>query len=116
LVFDSQGGLYGTTISGGSSGAGTVFKLTANSDGGWTESILYAFSGGTNGWEPSAPLVLDEAGNLYSTTLYGGDQNCGLNGCGAIFELAIQANGSWKEITLYAFQIPAFNNLRPASS
>lgn len=43
LVFDPQGNLYGTTIAGGTNGTGTVYELSPNSGGGWTETILYSF-------------------------------------------------------------------------
>ena len=41
LIFDTSGNLYSTTPQGGASGNGNVFKLTKNSDGSWTESVLY---------------------------------------------------------------------------
>src|SRR5271168_4892131 len=40
LIFDGAGNLYGTTATGGASGGGVVFKLTPNSDGSWTETVL----------------------------------------------------------------------------
>jgi uncharacterized repeat protein (TIGR03803 family) len=94
LIFDSVGNLYGTTISGGGStlciptGCGTVFKLAPVS-GGWTESVLYAFSGGTDGQEPQPGGVILEKGNLYGTTTYGGKvETFGCpNGCGVVFEV-----------------------------
>jgi uncharacterized repeat protein (TIGR03803 family) len=45
LIFDAAGSLYGTTAYGGSSGHGTVFKLTPSADGSWTESVLHSFNG-----------------------------------------------------------------------
>jgi uncharacterized repeat protein (TIGR03803 family) len=115
LVLDSAGHLYGTTAYGGT-GNGTVFKLTPTSGGGWTESILYAFTGNADGSTPTATLTFDSAGNIYSTALYGGDLSCGgigdPAGCGTVFELTPQTNGAWKENTLYKFQgSPAFVDL-----
>src|SRR5690242_12459058 len=55
LIFDAAGNLYGTTTADGHSGFGTVFKLTPNGDGSWTESVLYAFHG-PDGWLPAAGL------------------------------------------------------------
>ena len=49
LVFDSAGNLYGETEVEGASGDGTVFRLTPNSDGTWTEEVLYTFTGGSDG-------------------------------------------------------------------
>ncbi len=76
VILDSTGNLYGTTSQGGSAGMGTVFKVTRNSDGSWTESVLYSFAGGSDGDEPEAELVFDAAGNLYGTTVGGGDIGC----------------------------------------
>jgi uncharacterized repeat protein (TIGR03803 family) len=64
VILDSTGNLYGTTSKGGSAGMGTVFKLTRNSDGSWTESVLYSFTGGSDGDRPEAELVFDGAGGL----------------------------------------------------
>ena len=47
---------------------GTVFKLTPNSDGSWTESVLHSFNG-SDGRESHAGLIFDAAGNLYGTTV-----------------------------------------------
>jgi uncharacterized repeat protein (TIGR03803 family) len=68
LIFDAAGNLYGTTYSGGSAGAGAVFKVTQAG----AESVLYSFSGGTDGSNPQSKLIFDAAGNLYGTTYYGG--------------------------------------------
>jgi len=65
VVFDASGNLYGTTEWGGLAGAGTVFELTPNPDGSWSERMIYAFQGGHDGANPRAGLVLDSAGNLY---------------------------------------------------
>ena len=51
---------------------GTAFELTP-SGGGWTESILHNFGSGNDGLSPYAGVVLDTAGNVYGTTLYGGN-------------------------------------------
>jgi uncharacterized repeat protein (TIGR03803 family) len=101
LIFDKAGNLYGTTEFGGASGHGAVFKVTRNSDGTWTESVLYSFTGGSDGGQPSAGLVFDATGNLYGTTNFGGSTNCNL-GCGTVFELA-PSSGGWTESVLYTF-------------
>jgi uncharacterized repeat protein (TIGR03803 family) len=91
LIADQQGNLYGTTESGGgSSRFGTVFKLAP--DG--TETILYAFTDGSDGGNPVAGLLADASGNLYSTTMAGGE-----NGQGTVFELS--PDGS--ETVLHSF-------------
>ena len=93
LVMDGQGNLYGTTRDGGDlncrkgGGCGTVFKVTP--DG--TETILYRFTGGTDGAAPYGGLVRDGQGNLYGTTVAGGVGGCNnydnLTGCGVVFKV-----------------------------
>ncbi len=69
LVFDKSGNLYGTTLAGNDiSNGGVVFELSPAVGGVWTESILYSFMDGSDGYGPSSPLIFDESGNLYSTT------------------------------------------------
>ncbi len=97
VIFDVAGSLYGTTSSGGASNAGTVFKLS-QSDGSWTESVLYSFVGGKDGSLPRASVILAPAGNLYGTTYYGGRF-----GYGVVFQLTPNGNGSWKEHVLHDF-------------
>jgi uncharacterized repeat protein (TIGR03803 family) len=106
LVFDQKGNLYGTTQDGGNGapGNGTAFKLTPNADGSWTESVLYVFSGGEDGGNPTASLIMDSAGNLYGTTFYGNSGPCLGGECGVVFELMPNADGTWTESVLYRFK------------
>jgi uncharacterized repeat protein (TIGR03803 family) len=103
LIFDQAGNLYGTTVMGGATGVGTVFKLTPNADGSWTESVLYSLctlKKCRDGENPAAALIFDKAGNLYGTTVSGGgahDQG------GAVFQLSPRPDGSWKETVLHSF-------------
>jgi uncharacterized repeat protein (TIGR03803 family) len=81
LIFEQAGNLYGTTVGGGLNASGTVFQLTPNQNGGWTEHLLYSFCSRTNcadGQYPVAGLTLDQAGNLYGTTVGGGAQDQGI--------------------------------------
>lgn len=96
LISDSSGNLYGTTLSGGSGGQGTVFKLSP--DG--TETVLYNFQGGNDGNDPEAGVVRDKSGNLYGTTYYGGGTACKGHGCGTVFKLTPEG----KEKVLYSFK------------
>jgi uncharacterized repeat protein (TIGR03803 family) len=98
LILDTSGNLYGTTYQGGPSGDGTVFKLTKNSDGSWTESVLYSFAGGTDGATPYAGVTFDASGNLYGTTQYGG-----VSSAGTVFQLAPNSGGTWTETLFYSF-------------
>jgi hypothetical protein len=113
LLADPSGNLFGTTIGGGAGcepeGCGTVFELFPSSSGGWTESVLYRFQGGTDGVFPYGSLVMDAEGNLFGTTSQGGseDISCsfGQGGCGTVFELSPPApGGQWTETLLYRFQ------------
>jgi uncharacterized repeat protein (TIGR03803 family) len=100
LIEDKAGTMYGTTNRGGGGcadpGCGTVFKIAP--DG--TEIVLYAFTGGSDGGNPIASLILDKAGHLYGTTEFGGTAGgCGGSGCGTVFKLA--PNGTLR--VLYTF-------------
>jgi uncharacterized repeat protein (TIGR03803 family) len=102
LIFDAAGNLYGTTSEGGTN-IGTVFELTPNVGGGWTETVLHNFGSGTDGSYPYAGLIFDAAGNLYGTTQYGGTYNSCSGGCGTVFELTPTAGGEWAEQVLLNF-------------
>jgi uncharacterized repeat protein (TIGR03803 family) len=77
VIFDSFGNLYGTTTIGGATLYGTVFELSPNSAGGWTETIVHSFGSAGDGLTPYAGLIRDAAGNLYGTTVGGGATNSG---------------------------------------
>ncbi len=68
-----MGNMYGTTYTGGTNGRGCVYKL----DTAGTETVVYNFTGGSDGGLPFAGLTLDLDGNLYGTTAYGGAFNFG---------------------------------------
>jgi uncharacterized repeat protein (TIGR03803 family) len=72
LTFGADGNLYGTSTGGGTDNPGTIFKMTRNPGGGWTETVLYNFTAGPTGAYPSSGVVLDPAGKIYGTTLWGG--------------------------------------------
>ncbi len=104
LIRDEEGNLYGTTrgggdVSGSCGGCGVVFKL----DPWGKETVLYSFTGGADGANPYAGLILDEEGNLYGTTVNGGTGTCSLfgieTGCGVVFKL----DPSGTETVLYNF-------------
>ncbi len=111
----ANGNFYATTESGGAYAAGTVFGLSPQPPGGcpsgsytgngWCEDILHAFSGyPTDGNFPSGTPMLDSAGNLYGTTVYGGIGNCNSDlGCGTIWKL-IPSGGTYTGKVLASFQ------------
>jgi hypothetical protein len=94
LIFDSHGSLYGTTQWGGANcsnfNCGTVFELSppGGGTGPWTENVLHSFSyESSDGSIPQAGLIFDSNGNLYGTTLYGGNSAHRGVGGGTVFEL-----------------------------
>jgi uncharacterized repeat protein (TIGR03803 family) len=91
LVRDKDGDLYGTTFIGGSTGLGTVFKVTA--DG--VFSTIYTFADVAHGSHPNAALTLNKSSDLYGATQYGGAANRG-----TVFTLA---PGSGAEAVVYSF-------------
>jgi uncharacterized repeat protein (TIGR03803 family) len=99
VIRDTAGNLYGVTAAGGASGAGTVFKV----DSSGSETLLYSFSGGSDGGDPDSVLLLDSQGNLYGTTANGGSSDVCDGGCGTVFELSPQSGGNWAETVVYSF-------------
>ena len=95
LLMDSSGNLYGTWPF--NSNYGSIFELTP-SNGGWTYTELYDFTGGSDGAHPLCTLITDQSGNLYGTTSGGGS-----NGRGTVFEIS-PSNGGWSFKTIYTFQ------------
>jgi uncharacterized repeat protein (TIGR03803 family) len=100
LVIDSAGNLYGTSVLGGASGSGTVFQL-APSGNGWIHTVLYSFTGGTDGGEPYKGVTLDPQGNLYGTAVTGGTGACE-GGCGVAYKLT-HSGGSWSQTVIHYF-------------
>jgi uncharacterized repeat protein (TIGR03803 family) len=97
-VFDAAGNIYGTTVTGGAFGSGTVYKLSPNSDGTWTESVLYSFTGGADQGIPKSAVWLDSSGNIFGTA-----SADGTSAAGAVFELSPSSGGTWTERTLHIF-------------
>jgi uncharacterized repeat protein (TIGR03803 family) len=101
LIFDTAGNLYGATSRGGVLGGGTVFQLTPNTDGTWSESVIFNFPKppgiGGGGSEPQGGMVFDSSGNLYGMTLQGGTSSLG-----NVFRLS-PSNGGWTIRDLHSF-------------
>jgi len=82
VVFDPAGNLYGTTSFGGEvnglmTNSGVVFELSPQSGAGWTETLIYTFSGTPDGGNPHAGLALAPNGSLFGTTVGGGQSGQG---------------------------------------
>ena len=102
LLRDSVGNLYGAAALGGDLncnapyGCGMVFILDPTGN----EAVLHVFSDFSNGLRPLGALVRDDSGNLYGTTIEGGDAGCQAGaGCGVVFKL----DSSGNETVLHTF-------------
>lgn len=98
LLLDSSGDLYGTTVYGGSAGLGVAFKLAPNAEG-WTESVLWSFTGGADGETPQFGVTAGSKGQLYGTNY----PNYSNSANGAVFELTPNSHGGWNETTIDGF-------------
>jgi hypothetical protein len=88
LVFDAYGDLFSTAL-GGETHGGVVFRLKPPKRGNsWPLTVLYNFTGSPDGNHPTAGLVFDSKGNLYSTTEWGGTGQSCQGGCGTVFEVS----------------------------
>src|SRR5262249_13698288 len=123
LLLDASGALYGATSQGGRNpcsdgfstiGCGVVFKLIPPAIGAtnWTEVVLHDFKVMPDGTSPRGGVTSDTAGNLYGTTISGGNSsNCPDDvyrtiGCGTVFKLTppIAGKTAWTETVLYNFR------------
>lgn len=103
VILDKAGNLYGTTDRGGAHGKGTIFQVTPT-DVGWTENVLYSFTGFADGEWPDYGLTFDEFGNLYGTTGWGYNPDGSGTG-GTVFMLA-PSDGAWTFTVLHTFNGP----------
>jgi uncharacterized repeat protein (TIGR03803 family) len=115
LAIDASGNLYGASGYGANTtapgctrllapGCGVAFKLSPSS-GGWRVSILHTFTGGESGAAPQSGATLDSAGNLYVSTVFGGEVSaCPYSeGCGTVFEFTPTSSGPWTATPLHRF-------------
>lgn len=119
VVRGTNGILYGTTARGGHQGCnttcGTVFSLRPPATPchsalcSWSESVLYRFNGGSDGYYPNGEPVFDAAGNIFGTTQFGGAANEG-----TVFEL-MPSGGGWTESVLYTFPNSSTDGYLPNS-
>jgi uncharacterized repeat protein (TIGR03803 family) len=110
LIVDAAGNLYGTTQTGGSHNAGTVFELSPMGGGVWLETRAYHFGAAGDGARPWASLLMDASGNLYGTTEFGG-----ASGHGTAFKL-VPTVGTWDETILHSFAGGVTDGANPTSN
>lgn len=84
VAVDALSNVYGTTQA-GTGNSGTVFELSVNGQGAWTEKVLHSFTNGADGGAPSSVPALDSQGNLFGTASTGGKFNSG-----TVFEVTKQ--------------------------
>ena len=111
LLISPTGTIY-TTTQGSPNTIGEVLGLVIalappqESGSNWTEYELFLFGipGGVSGEKPLAGVASD-GGSLFGTTEYAGDGNCGVNGCGTVYELtpSTSQGGAWTEATIHTF-------------
>ncbi len=103
VTMDAAGNVYGTTYQGGANGLGLVYKV-AHRGSGWELTPLYSFQGGQDGNSPVGGVTIGRDGNLYGTTVVGGQ-----HGAGMVYKLAPPASFCrsflcpWIETPLYQF-------------
>ncbi|MGA2695981.1 MAG: choice-of-anchor tandem repeat GloVer-containing protein [Terriglobales bacterium] len=111
LAIDSGGNLYGATNFGGhvkscnGKGCGVIYELSPNVSGTWTQNVLHAFTSppgrsyGAGGSQPSGGVTLDSFGNLFGSTVFGGNSA----GDGVVFRLSLNPSQIWEEEVLHRF-------------
>ena len=97
VTVDRSGNVYGMTPTGGTYGAGTIYKLQPNA-GSYTFQVIHTFTGGNDGSSGSAGRMLLEHGRLYGAATTGG-----MYGSGVVFQLTPTTVGEWDFRTLYSF-------------
>lgn len=109
LTPNGRGDYFGTTEAGGT-GHGTVYELIPNGKGGWKESTLHVFTGGSDGGTPIfTPVILDKNGYLFGITLLGG-----LNNDGVAYRMH-RSGQTWTEHAIYNFGSASSPGVNPFS-
>jgi uncharacterized repeat protein (TIGR03803 family) len=104
LVMDKAGNIYGTAVQGGNHNIGAVWELSP-SQGGWTETTLYSFTGGRDGGQPYKGVTLGPDGSIYGTAVVGGKGGACEDGCGVVYRLT-NSGGKWKQSVIHNFTGP----------
>lgn len=109
VIFGGSGNLYGTTVSGGTSGGGdccgTVYKLDSPDN----ETVLHTFGNGTDSSSPYAGLARDDSGNLYGTT-----SGVATADGGQVFE--VTTKGDFKTLYRFCSQANCADGYQPRAS
>jgi uncharacterized repeat protein (TIGR03803 family) len=110
LLVDAHGNVFGTTAKGGSGcgslGCGVAFELTGHGSS-WKETVIHAFTNGTDGGAPSSGLLADTKGALYGATSSGGN-----HGSGVVYKLT-HSGANWKQQVLFAFDAGTSTAIAP---
>ena len=114
ITFDGNGNLYGSTILGGAYNCGVTYKLTNQGSFSWKETVLHDFACGPDGKYPTG-ATFGPDGSLYGVTQVGGDRGSILCGCGTVFKLTPNSDGTWTKTTLYAFRGGPSDGASPAN-
>ena len=102
LTMDGAGNLFGATFD-------SVYELSPNGNGGWNPNVIHFFAGvPKDGSDAYGTPVLDQAGNLYGTTVDGGAANLG-----TVYKLTPGKKGKWAEKVLYSFKNNGKDGLQP---
>lgn len=104
LIVDPLGNLYGSAEVGGTFGGGVIYKIVLDGGGTWSQKVVHNFETWPSGASPFGSLTLDGAGNVYGVTHQGGNsQQCGIAGCGTVFEMTPNAGDGWTVTFLHSF-------------
>src|SRR5690242_1175678 len=112
-ILDGSGNVYGITVEGGQYGGGTLFKLTPDGLGLWSESLEYEFSG-PDGSFPNA-VFRDPAGNFFGTTMIGGIHGWTVDR-GIAYELPPKLGGGYSQQVLHYFTTAGNDGVGPGSN
>lgn len=98
-IIDKHGTIYGTTMDSGFGldCCGVIYTVKKDSF-----SVLFRFPSGAGGYKAISGVIEDSKGNLYGTTMWGGQQPCDNDdtGCGVVYEVS----PAGVETVLHAFQ------------
>ncbi len=116
LALDGNGNLYGSMILGGTGDCGVSYKLANQGKVLWKETVLHNFGCAADGYYPTG-ATFGPDGSLYGVTQVGGNvgsSRCSF-GCGTVFKLTPNSDGTWTKTTLYVFRGGPSDGAYPAN-